>query len=114
MAVARPIPRSGHTQVYPWCDEYIAHMVGVKGAVRAHAQAAAARASANLAAHRHAGHSRITTQRGITDVLVTLDDDRGQRAALSIEYGRNAYVTADGREVGAMEGLRVLRGAFGV
>lgn len=63
-----------------------------------------------LAAHVHDGHSRITLEKGDVDAYVVLDDERGQAAAMTIEFGRQA--NADGN--GAMEGLAVLRRASGL
>lgn len=95
--------------------DQLAHLKGVKLAVRATAEKGAAVASARLEAHRDTGDARITVQPGVTDVLVTLDDDRGQRAAMTIEFGRaGGNVDSAGRVVTRMEGLHVLTGAFGV
>ncbi|MGW3323884.1 hypothetical protein [Streptomyces virginiae] len=62
------------------------------------------------------GHSFIDIERGRVDRYVVLNDERGQKAALSIEYGRDAYeverTDENGDtytvEVGAMPGLYVL------
>lgn len=62
------------------------------------------------------GHSFIDIARGKIDRYVVLSDERGQNAALSIEYGRDAYevevTDEDGNtrtvEVGAMAGLYIL------
>ncbi|MFI5863560.1 hypothetical protein [Streptomyces sp. NPDC051546] len=62
------------------------------------------------------GHSFIDIERGKIDRYVVLNDERGQNAALSIEYGRAAYeverTDKDGNtrtvEVGAMPGLYIL------
>lgn len=47
------------------------------------------KADAILEAHRHKGHAKIEVARGSrkVDAFVTLDDSRGDAAALSIEYG---------------------------
>lgn len=47
------------------------------------------KADAILEAHRHKGHAKIEVSRGSrkVDAFVTLDDSRGDAAALSIEYG---------------------------
>lgn len=79
----------------------VAHMPGVRDAVRDTAEDVAGRARATLAQHRHSGDASIEVTRGRTDAHVTLVDD----AALSIEYG---HFTPDGTPV---PGLRVLRDA---
>lgn len=60
----------------------------VKAAVAREGRARQARAEATLAAHRHDGHSEITGYQGVTDYNIEMNDDRGQRAVISIEYGR--------------------------
>ena len=47
------------------------------------------KADAILEGHRHKGHSKIEVSRGSrkVDAFVTLDDSRGDAAALSIEFG---------------------------
>lgn len=66
------------------------------------------RAEAKLAQHRSnrdTNHARIETSKGRIDRWLTLDDPAG----MSIEFGRAP--DEDGR--GGMEGLRILRDAFG-
>lgn len=48
----------------------------------------AMRAGAILAQHRHDDHSYIEVERGKTDRFIILNDERGLKAAMSIEYGR--------------------------
>jgi hypothetical protein len=90
--------------------DYVAHMVGVKAAVKVAAEERAELARVLLAQHRHQGHAKIVVvpTRG-PDTLVALDDSRGQHAAMTIEFGRKP-----GGKNGAMEGLHVLGRAFGV
>ncbi|MEO3851753.1 DUF5403 family protein [Streptomyces sp. B8F3] len=88
-------PRLGHR---------VASLPGVKAAVRARGNRIAAAARSNLAAHRAAGNADIEVSRGRTDVVVALVDV----AALSIEYGRAAYVSPSGRRVGGMQGLYIM------
>ena len=85
-------------------DAYIAHMAGVKKAVQGEGREIAARAKANLAAHRDTGAAHIEVTKQDTDALVSLVDP----AALSIEFGREAGVDRSGRKQGAMQGLHVL------
>jgi hypothetical protein len=81
------------------------------------------RAEELLAEHRQEGHAYIDIERGRIDRYVVLNDERGQKAAAAIEYGRRAYgITEDGevvedddpravRVVGEMEGLMILHKA---
>lgn len=94
-------------EVYADTDEVVAHLSGVIDAVHDTAQAGGRRAEALLRAHRAEGHARITVTRGSVDSFVTLNDERGQRAAAAIEFGRS------GGPTGAMQGIFVLRRAFG-
>jgi hypothetical protein len=94
-------------QVYAFTDEHVAHLRGVRVELHAEADAIAARAKVDLRSHRDTGNAKITVTRGNQlDYFVNLDDP----AALSIEYGREAYDTGD-RHVGAMQGLYILHKA---
>lgn len=75
----------------------VSHLSGVTGAVRATAEAGAARAKGVLATHRHQGHSEINVTTGDVDAFVNLDDSRGQRAAAAIEFGHSGH-----RGIGAL------------
>lgn len=79
-------------------------MPGVKAAVRTRANRIARTARSNLAEHRAEGQARIEVTRGRTDVAVSLVDV----AALSIEYGREAFTNRAGRRVGPMQGLYIM------
>ncbi|MEU2854143.1 DUF5403 family protein [Streptomyces syringium] len=76
----------------------------------------AVRAEEILVQHRADGHAQIEVDEGTIDRFVVLSDERGERAALSIEYGRQAdTVTRKDRhgnefeaEVPAMDGLYIL------
>lgn len=76
----------------------------------------AIRAESILAGHRHDGHAEIIVEQGHVDTWVTLSDDRGESAALSIEYGREpSYSELEDGSVaadGGMEGLFILHQAF--
>ncbi len=72
------------------------------------------RAKRNLAQHRHEGHAYIEVTKGDVDRWVTLNDERGQSAAMSIEFGRNATMNDEGELSGGMRGLAVLRRAAGI
>ncbi|MFI9228983.1 DUF5403 family protein [Streptomyces rimosus] len=94
----------------------IAQNEGVQAEVEARTFEIAVRAEEILQQHRADGHSQILVEEGKVDRYVVLSDDRGQKAAMSIEYGREAYtVTRKDRysnefevEVGEMDGLYVL------
>ncbi|MBB3099397.1 hypothetical protein FHR83_007103 [Actinoplanes campanulatus] len=61
------------------------------------------------------GHSEIRVEMGDeTDWYVVLSDDRGDKAAAAIEYGRAGYIDPDtGERYGGTEGLNVLHRATG-
>ncbi|KOG26818.1 DUF5403 family protein [Streptomyces viridochromogenes] len=60
----------------------------------------AARAEALLLLHRQEGHASIDVEDGEVDKYVVLDDERGKKAALSIEYGRAESVVVKERKDG--------------
>lgn len=93
------------------CNKTIAHLTGVRDAVRAEADAGAERARAALAGHRETGASSIEVTYGRTDSLVELVDPED---AVAIEFGRAGYTREDGRQIGPMEGLHILGEAFGI
>jgi len=73
------------------------------------------KAEAILKGHRHDGHARIEVEEGSVDRYVTLSDERGLKAALSIEYGRMPHTdlsTEEKRTDKGMEGLFILHKAF--
>ncbi|GAB3830202.1 DUF5403 family protein [Kribbella italica] len=70
----------------------------------------AGRAEAGLAEHHHDGDAEIDIEDGGVDWYVVLSDERGQLAALSIEFGREPY-EKDGELVGGMDGLHILGNA---
>jgi Family of unknown function (DUF5403) len=83
----------------------------VRAAVRRTAEAHSAVARADLAGHRDTGAAEIVTTQGAVDAYSVLSDDRGQRAAMSIEFGRRPNPRT-GR--GGMVGLFVLHRAYGL
>ena len=69
----------------------------------------AVRAEEDLLEHRMEGHAAIEVAHGDIDWYVVLSDERGQEAAMSIEFGRAGYIDPDTREeYGEMEGLFIL------
>ncbi|TCC19960.1 DUF5403 family protein [Kribbella sindirgiensis] len=71
----------------------------------------AGKAEALLAEHHHDGDAQIDVEVGDVDHYVVLSDERGQLAALSIEFGREPHENEDGELVGGMEGLYILHRA---
>ena len=69
-------------------EKFIGLLPGPQAALARIAGTMAAAATAQLTLHKAEGHSRIDVADGKVDKYVTLDDTRGLRAALSIEYGR--------------------------
>lgn len=88
-------------------NKTIASLDGVQGWLDDYALEAGARGEAMLAQHRHDGHAEIDVEAGKIDRYIILSDERGQKAALSIEYGRQP--DDDGN--GGMEGLFILHKA---
>lgn len=87
-------------------ERLIALTQEAQGALDDHALEIGANAEGLLAEHRAEGHSRIDILSGDIDRYVCLDDTRGLKAAMSIEYGRKP-----GGPYGAMEGLFILHQA---
>ncbi|MFF3017113.1 DUF5403 family protein [Streptomyces sp. NPDC057939] len=89
---------------------------GVQAELDRRAFEIAVRAEEILIRHRADGHAEIDIEAGDNNRYVILSDDRGQKAALSIEYGREASVVIrkdkHGREhldvVPEMDGLYIL------
>lgn len=69
------------------------------------------RAEEDLLNHRAQGHSFIDVERGRVDRFLILNDDRGQKAALSIEYGRQASEYED-PETGQIKQISPMAGLF--
>lgn len=75
-----------------------------------------AKAKADLVKnHTAKGHAYIEAKHGDIDWYIVLNDDRGQEAAMSIEFGRAGYIDPNTGELwGAMEGTFILRRATGI
>ncbi len=95
----------------------IAELDGVQADLEARTFEMAVRAEELLLEHRQEGHAAIEIEHGDIDWYVVLSDMRGQKAAMSIEYGRQAgtYEIRDERTgqlvertFGAMDGLFIL------
>ncbi|MFF3006352.1 DUF5403 family protein [Kitasatospora sp. NPDC057940] len=100
----------------------LAEMVGVQRALDEVMFEIAVRAEELLVQHRADGHAEIDVDAGTVDRYVILSDERGQKAALSIEFGRQASVAVredkDGNKFLVMippaEGLFILARAAGL
>jgi len=93
-------------------DKVIALNDGVQADLEERTLAMAARAEADLLQHSSSGDAFIDIDHGDVDWYVVLSDERGQRAALSIEYGRAARIDPEtGQEKAAMDGLFILHKA---
>lgn len=90
-------------------EHLIARTVPVQMKLSEEAANAARRARAELARHRHDGDAEILVEKGRIDRYVILSDERGLKAAMSIEYGRKASTT---NPRGPMPGLFILHNAF--
>ncbi|MGW2865738.1 DUF5403 family protein [Streptomyces sp. NPDC001205] len=96
--------------------KYIAVNEGVQAELTARAFEIAVRAEEILVQHRADGHAEIDVEAGDNNRYVILSDDRGQKAALSIEYGRaESVIVRKDRNGGkyldvlpAMDGLYIL------
>jgi hypothetical protein len=79
---------------------------------------AGVRAEEDLRDHRFDDHAFIEVEEGDIDRYVILNDELGQAAAMSIEYGREGDPDEINPETGApkgrMEGLFILHKAFRV
>ncbi|QMP84485.1 protein of unknown function DUF5403 [Streptomyces phage Endor1] len=76
-------------------EQFIAMMPGVAGALDDTTFEVAVKAEALLQLHQDYdddtdAHSSIEIERGRVDRYVVLNDERGEKAAMSIEYGRAA------------------------
>ena len=89
-------------------ERRLAHQPGVRKAVHEAAKPIAAKAKARLAAHKDEGEHEVVLTRGAVDSYVELVGP----APLTLETGRAGGVDVNGRRVGAMEPLRILRGAL--
>lgn len=101
-------------------QKHMAQLDGVQADLEARTFIMAARAEEALIQHRADGHAEIEVEHGDVDWYVVLSDERGEKAALSIEYGREEYEvefvnrkTGEKftRTVGAMDGLFILADA---
>jgi hypothetical protein len=93
-------------------EKVLAVNEGVQAELEVRTFEIAARAEALLAEHRLEGHAEITVEEGDVDKYVVLSDDRGDKGAMSIEYGRQARIDPEtGEAHGEMQGLFILHRA---
>lgn len=88
-------------------QEWLAKTTFVQDALSDEAADAAARAESLLAEHHDSGAATIERSHGDVDEYVILSDERGQKAAMSIEFGRGP----DEHGRGQMQGLFILHRA---
>lgn len=88
----------------------VAHLPGVKKAVRGKAEEIGGRARTFLAAHRVTGEHHIEVTSGKVDSFMSLVGP----AAISVEFGHGAYTDKHGRKVGASQGLYIVTRAAGL
>lgn len=94
-------------------EKGLARMDAVQAELEYRAFEAGIRAEELLMRHRLQGHAEISVERGRIDRYVILSDERGQDAAMSIEFGRAGYIDPDtGETYGEMEPLHILSQAF--
>jgi hypothetical protein len=89
-------------------EKALAVEAGVQAALEDTTLEVAVRAESLLAEHHHSGDAEIDVEAGKIDHYVILSDERGQLAALSIEFGREPHENDDGELVGGMDGLHIL------
>ncbi|GIF02225.1 DUF5403 family protein [Paractinoplanes rishiriensis] len=99
-------------EIYRSTNRRLAKNAEVQAELERRAFEVAARAEVELIRHRQDGNAEIDIEHGRIDWYVILSDERGQKAALSIEYGRVGYTDPEtGESWGAMEGLFILHRA---
>lgn len=87
----------------------VARLKGVKMSAKEQAEILAARARGLLSQHRDTGATKVKVSRGKVDSFVSMEGP----AAISIEYGREAGVSANGRRYAAQEGLYIMHRTIG-
>lgn len=96
-------------------ERLIARTQEAQDGVRKKAEYRAARATLILKIHRHDGHSRIELRHGDIDYHIILNDERGQKAAMTIEFGRRGGGRdSTGRLIVPSEPVAPLRKAVGL
>ncbi|MEU7570329.1 DUF5403 family protein [Micromonospora sp. NPDC049240] len=101
--------------LYKGLERRMAKLDGVQDYLDELVFAMKAKADADLVLHRQDGHAAIEVDEGRIDRYLVLSDERGEKAALSIEFGRAGYIDPETGEVwGEMEGLHILANATGI
>ena len=96
--------------VIPQCDAVVAHMAGVKAAVREEGTAVAGRARGLLASHHRTGDASIRVKRQDTDVVVEMVDAGGSAVAIELSGIR----TKGRKKPQVIRGLFILTRAAGL
>lgn len=94
-------------------ERFIAKVGPVQAELERRAFEIGIRAEQSLLEHRLEGHAKIDVKHlDNIDWYIELNDEAGDLAALSIEFGRAGYIDPqDGSVYGAMEGLYILTNA---
>lgn len=93
----------------------IARTQEAQDAIQRVATRSAKKATVVLKAHRHDGHSFIEVKSGRIDRYIVLNDDRGQKAAMTIEFGRRGgNLDKNGNLVSPMDPVAPLRKGVGL
>lgn len=93
-------------------EEFVALIPEVQDDVERRTFEMAIHAEADLKAHVDTGASYVDVEHGDIDWYVVLSDERGEKAALSIEFGRAGFIDPEnGRVWGQMDGLFILANA---
>ncbi|MFC4336021.1 DUF5403 family protein [Salininema proteolyticum] len=96
-------------------EKTIGQIDGVQEALRDYVFAAKARGDVMLIEHRVDGHAELQTEAGKVDHYLVLSDERGERYAAAIEFGRAAYKDPDtGTVYPQTDGLFILHKAMDV
>lgn len=99
-------------KIYLNINKRLAQNEGVQAELKARTFEIAARAEVELVRHHRDGDAEIDIEHGNVDWYVILSDERGQKAAMSIEYGRAGYIDPEtGEHYDAMDGLFILHNA---
>lgn len=111
---------ASHVHIYPRIggeklERVIARTAEAQAGLKKKAEYRAARAVLILSMHRAQGHSFIELKKGDIDYWLILNDTRGQKAAMTIEFGRKGGGRdSAGRLIAPSEPVAALRRATGL
>ena len=93
-------------------NDIVANLSGVQGEMDQILADALGHASSELAAHHHDGHAQVEVEKWGPDRALILSDERGQAAAMTIEFGRHRPKNQMGEKQSQSKGLFILRNAL--